>query len=289
MLMRFVDVDGTPTRYLEAGRRGEPVLLLVHGMTLTCDIWAGLADLLGDRYHVLAPDMLGHGFTRPRVEAVRVDIGSKAAHLARFIETVAGDVAYDLCGASYGALVACNLYLALPGKVRHLVLHGSASCFSDEAQLQQSVHRAHTTYAGLLEASSPAGWHKHLAGSVFDPRSIPSQVPHLLALTYAQPWIHAYWRSTIASMSDPARFRPYRVLERLEQLRAPTLLVWGQDDRGAPIDAARQALPRMPAAQLSIVEHCGHFPMFEHAARTAELIHAFLAKDTPIPTLKEPT
>jgi pimeloyl-ACP methyl ester carboxylesterase len=255
------------------------VLLMVHGMTLTCDIWASVADLLGEHYHVLAPDMLGHGFTRPRADASRVDIGAKAVHVARFVDTVTSATNYNVCGASYGALVACNLYLSAPHKVRRLVLQGSASCFSDEAELQKSVERAHTSYAGLLEASSPVGWGGHLAGSVFDADSIPGQIPHILALTYAQPWIHAYWRSTIASMSDPARFRPYRVLERLEELHVPTLLVWGQDDRGASIDAARQALPRMPDARLAIVERCGHFPMFEHPTRTAELMHGFFSED----------
>jgi 2-hydroxy-6-oxonona-2,4-dienedioate hydrolase len=279
MLMRFTDVAGDPTRYLEAGRRGAPVLVLVHGMTLTCDIWARVMDLLGDNYHVLAPDMLGHGFTRPRAAAPEVDIGAKAAHLARFVDTLTGAASYDVCGASYGALVACNLYLSAPRQVRRLVLHASASCFNDEAQLRKSVDRAHATYAGLLEASSPAGWREHLAGSVFDPESIPDQLPHLLALTYAQQWIHAYWRSTIASMSDPARFRPYRVLDRLEELRARTLLVWGQDDRGAPIEAARHALARMPHVQLSSLQRCGHFPMFEHPQRTAELMHGFLSQD----------
>ena len=280
MLMRFAEVDGASTRYLEAGRRGAPVLLLVHGMTLTCDIWGRLADRLGEHCHVLAPDMLGHGFTRPGAAAAQVDIGAKAVHLERFVDVVTGGVAnYNVCGASYGALVACNLYLRAPHKVRRLVLHGSSSCFSDEAQLQKSVARAHTSYGGLLEESSPAGWREHLSGSVFDANSIPEQLPHLLALTYAQPWIHAYWRSTIASMSDPARFRPYRVLERLEELRVRTLLVWGQDDRGAPIEAAHKAMSRMPGAQLATLEHCGHFPMFEQAARTAEMMHAFLATD----------
>jgi 2-hydroxy-6-oxonona-2,4-dienedioate hydrolase len=280
MLMRFADVGGEPTRYLEAGRRGAPVLLLVHGMTLTCDIWARVADLLGEHYHVIAPDMLGHGFTRPRSDAAQVDIGAKVAHLARFVETVAGAADYNVCGASYGALVACNLYLSAPRMVRRLVLHGSASCFNDEERLQQSVQHAHATYAGLLEASSPAGWREHLAGSVFDANSIPEQLPHLLALTYAQPWIHDYWRSTIASMSDPAKFRPYRVLERLAELRVRTLLVWGLNDRGAPIEAVRKVLPMMPDAQLSTLENCGHFPMFEHPARTADLMHRFLS---PIP------
>ncbi len=277
MLIRFADVGGDDTRYLEAGKPGAPVLLLVHGLTLTCDIWSRLAGLLGGQFHVLAPDMLGHGFTKPRRPAAEVDIGAKADHLERFVQTVAGAARYDVCGASYGALVACNMYLRAPGRVQRLVLHGSGSCFSDEAQLLKAVDRAHATYGGLLSASSPAGWRQHLSGSVFDAGTIPPELPHVLALTYAQPWIHDHWRTTIAAMSDPVRFRPYRVLERLEDIRARALLLWGLDDHGAPIDAARQAVARMPQGVLETLEHCGHFPMFEHPDRTASLMRDFLA------------
>ncbi|MES3004067.1 MAG: alpha/beta hydrolase [Pseudomonadota bacterium] len=278
MLMRFADVDGVPTRYLTAGAPGAPVLLLIHGLTLTCDIWGRLADLLAPHYHVVAPDMLGHGFTKPSLSAAQVDIGTKAAHLARFVEVATGARAFDVAGASYGALVACNMYLRGPASVRNLVLHGSASCFNDEAQLLRSVDRAHATYAGLLAQSSPEGWRKHLAGSVFDASSIPPEIPHMLALTYAQPWIHDYWRETIAAMSQPAKFRPFRVLDRLEEIRARTLLVWGLDDPGAPIAVARQALDRMPDAGLVSFERCGHFPMFEHPDAVCAAMHKFLSR-----------
>jgi pimeloyl-ACP methyl ester carboxylesterase len=135
MLMRFADVDGVPTRYLTAGAPQAPVLLLVHGLTLTCDIWARLADLLSPHYRVVAPDMLGHGFTKPLLAPAQVDIAAKAAHLARFVEVTTGARVFDVAGASYGALVACNMYLRDPASVRNLVLHGSASCFNDDAQL----------------------------------------------------------------------------------------------------------------------------------------------------------
>jgi pimeloyl-ACP methyl ester carboxylesterase len=140
------------------------------------------------------------------------------------------------------------------------------------------VDRAHTTYAGLLAQSSPSGWREHLAGSVFDASSIPPELPHLLALAYAQPWIHDHWHATIASMSDPAKFGPFRVLGRLEQIRARTLLVWGLDDPGAPIAVARQALDRMPDAGLVSFERCGHFPMFEHPEPVGAAMHQFLSR-----------
>lgn len=284
MLIRFADVDGVPTRYLEAGPAGAPVLLLVHGLTLTCDIWTPILDALARERRVVAPDMLGHGFTRPTLAPVEVDVAAKAAHLARFVRAVTGARTYDVAGSSYGALIACNLYLREPKSVDRLVLIGSGSCFNDEAQLSKAVGRAHASYAGLMSASSPAGWRGHLSGSVHDPATIPPELPHVLAVAYAQRWIGDFWRETIAAMSEPARFRPFRILERLERLRAPTLLVWGVDDPGAPIATGRAAAALMPDARLVELERCGHFPMFEQPDATAAAVNTFLCRRDAVST-----
>jgi pimeloyl-ACP methyl ester carboxylesterase len=65
MLMRFIPAGGVPTRCLVAGDPGKPALLLLHGLTLTADVWLRNIDALAADFHVIAPDMLGHGFTRP--------------------------------------------------------------------------------------------------------------------------------------------------------------------------------------------------------------------------------
>jgi 2-hydroxy-6-oxonona-2,4-dienedioate hydrolase len=278
LLMHFAYVDGVSTRYLAAGPRDAPVLLLVHGLTLTCDIWSEFIPRIAGRFRVVAPDMLGHGFTKPVCSPRQVDISAKARHLARFVHSVTGATSFAVSGSSYGALVACNMYLHEPSSVSHLALFGSGSCFNDEPQLLSAVARAHSSYAQLLDASDVNGWREHLSGSVFARHSIPVHLPHILALAYAQPWIADYWRATIAAMSDPERFRPFRVLERLEQIRAKTLLVWGRNDPGAPLTVAQAALERLPNASLEVLENCGHFPMFEHPIAASDAVSHFLLR-----------
>lgn len=276
MLMHFADVDGVSTRYVAAGPRDAPVLLLVHGLTLTCDIWSEFIPRMAGNFRVIAPDMLGHGFTKPAFSPRQVDIAAKARHLARFVRGVSGASTFAVGASSYGALVVCNMYLRDPSSISHLALFGSGSCFNDEPQLLSAVARAHSSYAGLLEAPDVNGWRDHLCRSVFAADSIPAHLPHMLALAYAQPWIADYWRATIAAMSDPEQFRPFRVLERLEQIRAKTLLVWGRNDPGAPLTVAQAALERLPNASLQAFENCGHFPMFENPIAASDAVSQFL-------------
>ena len=276
MLMRFIDVQGVATRCLIAGKRTAPPLLLVHGLTLTCDLWMRNMDVLAERFHVIAPDMLGHGFTRPVRAPDEVDIAAKVDHLLELMDEL-GHARFAVSGSSYGALIAANLYLAQPMRVSRLILNGSGSCFSSEAQLIVAVSRAHANYDALMEASDPAGWREHLDTVVHAPSSVPEALPSLLALAYAQPWIAGYWRATIAAMSDPHRFRPFRVLERLHEIDVPTLVLWGRNDKGASYDSAVAAVQELPQARLVGIDACGHLPMLEQPDAVNQAMHAFLA------------
>src|SRR5690349_10266102 len=101
--MRFVDVDGVQTRCLVAGDDAAPPILLIHGLSLTADIWSRHIEALGGRFRVVAPDMLGHGFTRP-VEGAVIDIPAKLRHLLRLTE-VLGFRRFAVSGSSYGGLI----------------------------------------------------------------------------------------------------------------------------------------------------------------------------------------
>jgi len=273
--MRFVDVRSVATRCLLAGDPEAPPLLLVHGLTLTCDLWLRNVDALSTQFRVIAPDMLGHGFTRPAAAPHEVDIAAKVAHLVALMDAI-GHGHFAVSGSSYGALVAANLYLSDRSRVTKLILNGSGSCFSTEAQLVRAVDRAHANYDALMDASDPDGWRRHLHAVVHSPASIPDALPSLLALAYAQPWIAAYWRETIAAMHDPDRFRRFRVLERLHEIEVDTLILWGRNDKGASYESAVTAVKRLPHARLVGIEACGHLPMLEQPAVVNETMIDFL-------------
>ena len=58
---RFTEVQGIKLHYLEWGEAGKPDLLLVHGWTSFAASWTAVAEYFRDRYHIVAPDLRGHG------------------------------------------------------------------------------------------------------------------------------------------------------------------------------------------------------------------------------------
>ena len=60
---RTVQVDGLNIFYREAGPSEAPTVLLLHGFPTSSHMFRGLIPLLADRYHILAPDLPGFGFS----------------------------------------------------------------------------------------------------------------------------------------------------------------------------------------------------------------------------------
>ena len=80
------------------------------------------------------------------------------------------------------------------------------------------------------------------------------------------------------TMRAPERFRPFRILDRLEDIKVPTLVVWGREDKGGILESAQVAVKRMPRAELAVFDRCAHLPMLEHPEKFNALLQEFLAR-----------
>ncbi|MEJ0072074.1 MAG: alpha/beta hydrolase [Pseudomonadota bacterium] len=281
MLTRFIDVGGIATRCLVTGEAAAPALLLIHGLTLTSEVWIRNIDELGRSFRVVAVDLLGHGFTQPR-QGRAASIEDKLAHLEALID-VLGIERLSLCGSSYGGLIAANLLLRMRRRIDRLIINGSGSAFNTEEQLAAFMDRTYANYRPTLGESSPAMWCERLKAAVFDTGSIPGELIAMLPLCYAQPWAVPCWEETVRIMRTPEQFRPYRILQRLEEIDVPTLVVWGRNDKGGIYESAVAAVGRMPQATLTAFDDCGHLPMLEHPERYNATVREFLSGPSPSP------
>ncbi len=274
MKMQAIDVVGTETRCVLAGDPDAPAVFLLHGLALTADVWLRNVDALAKTHRVVAPDMLGHGFTRPAEEAP-VDIPAKLRHLRDLADTLGIDK-LSLCGSSYGALIGSLFFLENKDRVSKLVINGSGSCFNTEEQLVAQVKKLHALYEPSLTRSTPEMWRERIGNNFFNASKIPSELLLIAPLCYAQPWAARRWAETMATMGDATRFRPFRILERLEDITVPSLVVWGRDDKGGSLESATAAVKRMPNARLVTFDACGHYPMIEHPDDYNRLVSEFL-------------
>ena len=120
-----VEANGIRTNYLEAGS-GDQHVVLVHGsgpgVTAYAN-WRGVLPVLGERFHVVAPDMVGFGYSeRPKDVTYRLD--TWADQTVAVMDTLGIEKAH-LVGNSFGGAIALRLTTRHPDRVDKLVLMGS--------------------------------------------------------------------------------------------------------------------------------------------------------------------
>jgi 4,5:9,10-diseco-3-hydroxy-5,9,17-trioxoandrosta-1(10),2-diene-4-oate hydrolase len=106
-------------------------------------------------------------------------------------------------------------------------------------------------------------------------------------------WVELYYEldslpgnqeSMLATLRDLGTVRGVRdevlapILDNMERITSPTLVVWGQQDSIVPVDHAHVAQAGIPEAQLHIFDRCGHMPQIEHPAEFNALVREFLAE-----------
>lgn len=257
---RQVLAGGVRCHLLEAG--AGPPLVLLHGTAIDSASLSYGPSLprLAERHLVLAPDWPGYG--RSEVPRVDLTIHDYVALLGALLDAV-GMERVHLAGFSMGGAVALGFALHAPQRVRSLSLVGSYG-------LATSLPVPLLPYLALRAPALRRGVVWGLRRS----RLLTSLV--LRTLVFADPKlvtrrlvadVHEQLRAPEAERSFVAwlrgEVRPFSLgtsfAERLTELRLPTLLLHGRNDRVISWRYAEQAQRRIPHAELTVVPGCGHW------------------------------
>src|SRR5215472_15613531 len=118
---RTVDVDGLKLFYREAGASEAPALLLLHGFPTSSHMYRDLIPALADRYHVIAPDLPGFGFTEaPERKGFKYSFEHLAEVIERFTEAV-GLSRYAIYVFDYGAPIGFRLAIRYPERITAVI------------------------------------------------------------------------------------------------------------------------------------------------------------------------
>ena len=186
---------GISTNYHEVGH-GDPVLL-IHGSGPGVSAWANwrlTMPRLATRFRVIAPDMVGFGFTE-RPTGVRYDLDTWVGHALGLLDALRIDRAH-IVGNSFGGALALALAIRHPQRVRRLVLMGAAGVPFTRASIRPGVQEA---FAAMFPAPRQR-WVDALASPEEAIRALPHEtlivhgredrvIPLSNALTLAR-WIH---------------------------------------------------------------------------------------------------
>jgi pimeloyl-ACP methyl ester carboxylesterase len=251
---RDLTVRGARVRVLEAG--SGPPLLYLHDASDLGD-WAPLLSGLADRYAVCRPDHPGFNASPDGTDIDSVH------DLAFFYLDLLDEIGADravVIGAGLGGWLAADLATIEPRRVAALVLAGPFGLRAGEpvpdvflrapaelAELTYHTSRARSAaleQAGLL-ADDPDRFARYLRNR--------SATAHL----GWNPYLH-----------DP------KLPRRLHRITAPTLIVWGAQDRILPAGHARRWAELLPGARVEIIDQAGHLPFDEQPAASLRALSA---------------
>lgn len=267
--------------YREAGRRGAPVLLLLHGFPSSSHMFRDLIPLLEDRFHVIAPDLPGFGQTQA---PGRGDFDYTFDNLATVISgfTDALDLQrYVLYVFDYGAPVGYRLATANPERVQAIIsqngnayLDGFSDGWTDwEAYWRDPTPENRELCRAALSADVIENWQYRTGTS----RQRLSPDGYLLDIALmARPGAQEIQLDLILDYrSNIERYPEFQAYFRTHQ--PPFLAVWGRHDP-AFIPAGAEAYKRdLPDAEVHFLD-TGHFALETHAAEISQFIRSFLQR-----------
>src|SRR5262249_30087923 len=116
-----INVQGNNIFYREAGPKNAPNILLLHGFPTSSHMFRNLMPRLADRYHVIAPDLPGFGFSEaPDRKRFRYTFENLAAIIGSFVEAI-GLEQYAIYVFDYGAPVGFRHALAHPERITAII------------------------------------------------------------------------------------------------------------------------------------------------------------------------
>ena len=262
---RRIAVAGIDVPYLEGGQ-GD-TLVLLHGFGGDKDNFTRVARFLVPHLHVVIPDLAGFGEAM-RDPAACYDIASQVARLHAFTAAL-GLGRFHLGGNSMGGFIAAQYAATHPHSVRGLWLLDAAGFEGafDTAEIRRYTETGQT----LLLIRSRAQFDELMA-----------------TVTHRRPWLPPSLRHALADRGihdRPLHERIFREIgvgsptldSRAAAISAPTLIVWGLEDRILNPAVAPRMQALIAGSELSQLGDTGHLPMVERPGRVAADLLRFLA------------
>lgn len=267
-IARCVVAAGICTNVHDLGS-GAPVLL-IHGSGPGVSAWANwrlLMPELAKTRRVIAPDMVGFGYT-DRPAYPHYDMDSWVAQAVGLLDALDIPCA-DLVGNSFGGALSLALTIRHPQRVRRLVLMGSVGVkFAITPGLE----------AAWGYEPSIANMRALLDIFAFDRGLVTDDLAKLRYEASIRPG----FQESFAAMFPAPRQRWVDAMASREQdIRAiahETLVIHGREDKVIPLATSLTLANWIARAQLHVFAQCGHWTQIEHAARFARLVDNFLAE-----------
>jgi pimeloyl-ACP methyl ester carboxylesterase len=246
-----------------------PAVVLVHGTPAWSYLWREVAPSLARRHTVHAWDLLGFGDSRLN-PGVAPSIAQQARTLAELTEHW-GLNTPSLVGHDIGGGIVLRAHLLHQVPVRRLALLDAAVLGPWNTPFTEHMQRHEDAYRTMPP---------HVFGDIIAARlrtATHHQMSDAVLRAYLDPWAGAAgqqrWVDQVAAVScDDTR----EVVARLDQITAPTLVLWGEHDQWLDPTTGDRLAAAIPGAHQTTVTGAGHFLPEDNPQDTADVLLRFL-------------
>jgi pimeloyl-ACP methyl ester carboxylesterase len=274
-------VDGNKIFYREAGAKNAPAILLLHGFPTSSHMFRNLIPALADRYHVVAPDLPGFGFSdAPERKHFRYTFEQLAKVMAGFTETI-GLKRFAIYVFDYGAPVGLRLAVAHPERITGIISQngnayeeGLSEGWNPIQKYWQQPNAENR--AALREFLKPETTQWQYLHGVQDATLVAPEAYQLDSALLARPGNDEIQLDLFLDYATNVALYP-KFQEYFRTKRPPLLAVWGKNDPFFLPPGAEAFKRDNPNAEVHFFD-TGHFALETHVQEISRAINDFLGR-----------
>jgi pimeloyl-ACP methyl ester carboxylesterase len=267
---QFLVVNGMQVHLRDEGPRDDPLpIVLLHGTAASLHTWDGWVRSLLPERRVIRFDLPAFGLTGPDPHN-DYSIGAYVRFVAAVVDQL-GVQNFVLAGNSLGGQIAWGTALAMPLRVRKLVLVDSAGYAINPTSVPIGFTVARTPgLRVLMEHVLPRGV---VASTVRNVYGDPNRVTPELVDRYYDLTLRVGNRQAMTMRLEQKLSGEEATIKTL---KLPTLIMWGAKDRLIPLDSGKRFASDIAGSKLVVFDDLGHVPQEEDPLHTVEALKTFI-------------
>ena len=273
LVAKTVQVGNVTWSYNEGGSRTKPSILLIHGLAGNRDNWNRVAHFLTPYYHVIIPDLPTNGETKIPAD-FDISVPNVTEQLRQFAIAIDIEDRLNIAGHSLGGSIATLYASQYPFDTQSLFLLNSAGIYKKA----NTAYTKDPNYLKNLIVSKPGDWDEVSHQLMQQPPEVPYKLKRaqekLLIAQSPQTQKMIDQIITLNRIYTPDSFA--RLARNVE---APTLILWGKQDKIINVEAANELKSLLKRAEVPVIlNNVGHIPILEAEQQVADHYLPFLAK-----------
>ena len=252
----YLTAGGYRTRYLHAGRQGQPPLILLHGTGGHAECYSRNLLAHGAHFDTYAIDLVGHGYSDNPSFPYEIDV--YVEHVRAVMDTL-GFHTIRLSGESLGGWVAARFALKYPERVSQIVLNTTGGATMNPEVMQ----RIKTLTMAAVVTPTWDTVKARLEWLMADPATVTDDLIACRQAIYQAPGMLEAMPHILCLQEPAIRLRNNLTDAEWRAIKAQTLVIWTDKDPTAAVEVGERITSLIPQAQFALMTGCGHWPQFE--------------------------